>query len=310
MHRQPASTAVAENKVGGAASRRLRAIAPSGVARQDQAIPRFRLASPKATNNFLPRVRICSSFVLRSVEAVSPVVPVPSKSFRPALYVFRSIAIAAARAKKARRKASRQSLQPLHFRTDRAAPDDRKAERPSRPRMAPQRLEKIGSAPGNGRAPEAFDPQDLVQDVRALTLENSLPPRRKVEPKSETPSPQVAGNSQAPAKAAVNCTTLILRRRRSAGCHNPCSKWPILESSFETRLRRPSGRGGLVGAAAQKCSGKPGSLGVAVAVKWRRKGLKTWTRRPEMAWPRRPRTDKMWYPPTEPPTIFGRAASP
>ena len=32
----------------------------------------------------------------------------------------------------------------------------------SRPEMAPQRLEKIESAPGNGRASEASDPQDLV----------------------------------------------------------------------------------------------------------------------------------------------------
>ncbi len=32
-----------------------------------------------------------------------------------------------------------------------------------RPQMAPQRLEKIESAPGNGMAPEAPDPQDMVQ---------------------------------------------------------------------------------------------------------------------------------------------------
>ena len=34
----------------------------------------------------------------------------------------------------------------------------------SRPEMAPQRLEKIESAPGNGMASEASNPQDLVQD--------------------------------------------------------------------------------------------------------------------------------------------------
>jgi hypothetical protein len=33
----------------------------------------------------------------------------------------------------------------------------------SRPQMAPQRLEKIESAPGNGMAPDAPDPQDMVQ---------------------------------------------------------------------------------------------------------------------------------------------------
>ena len=37
----------------------------------------------------------------------------------------------------------------------------------SRPQMAPQRLEKIESAPGNGMAPEAPDPQDMVQSATA-----------------------------------------------------------------------------------------------------------------------------------------------
>ena len=36
-----------------------------------------------------------------------------------------------------------------------------------RPQMAPQRLEKIESAPGNGMAPEAPDPQDMVQSATA-----------------------------------------------------------------------------------------------------------------------------------------------
>ena len=38
----------------------------------------------------------------------------------------------------------------------------------SRPQMAPQRLEKIESAPGNGMAPEAPEPQDMVQSATAL----------------------------------------------------------------------------------------------------------------------------------------------
>jgi len=37
----------------------------------------------------------------------------------------------------------------------------------SRPQIAPQRLEKIESAPGNGMAPEAPDPQDMVQSAAA-----------------------------------------------------------------------------------------------------------------------------------------------
>src|SRR5580658_5035528 len=38
---------------------------------------------------------------------------------------------------------------------------------PTRPQMAPQRPEKIESAPGNGMAPEAPDPQDMVQSAAA-----------------------------------------------------------------------------------------------------------------------------------------------
>jgi hypothetical protein len=38
----------------------------------------------------------------------------------------------------------------------------REAARQSRPEMAPQRLEKIESAPGNGMGSEASNPQDLV----------------------------------------------------------------------------------------------------------------------------------------------------
>jgi hypothetical protein len=102
-----------------------------------------------------------------------------------------------------------------------------------------------------------------LRSTCALKAPSSSLHRRSVPP----------SNSQAP-KTAVNCTTLILRRScgaraskdapdgAEAPAANPCSKWRILESSFETRLRRSSGRGGLVGAAAQKCSGKPGSLGV------------------------------------------------
>ena len=37
----------------------------------------------------------------------------------------------------------------------------------SRPEMAPQRLEKIESAPGNGMGSEASDPQDLVRGRKA-----------------------------------------------------------------------------------------------------------------------------------------------
>jgi hypothetical protein len=44
-----------------------------------------------------------------------------------------------------------------------------------RPQMAPQRLEKIESAPVNGMASEATDPQDMVQSA---TVPSRLSPRR------------------------------------------------------------------------------------------------------------------------------------
>ena len=65
----------------------------------------------------------------------------------------------------------------------------------SRPQMAPQRLEKIESAPGNGMAPEAPDPQDMVQSAAAprrlsrppaklLARSRHLRPARKWQRKS------------------------------------------------------------------------------------------------------------------------------
>src|SRR5271163_16887 len=59
----------------------------------------------------------------------------------------------------------------------------------SRPQMASQRLEKIESAPGNGMAPEAPDPQDMVQSATA--------PRRLSPP----PSKPLARSRQPPASS-------------------------------------------------------------------------------------------------------------
>ena len=59
------------------------------------------------------------------------------------------------------RRADRRSFEPRRFgRRDRGA-RGLTAKR-SRPEMAPQRLEKIESAPGNGMGSEASNPQDLV----------------------------------------------------------------------------------------------------------------------------------------------------
>jgi hypothetical protein len=65
----------------------------------------------------------------------------------------------------------------------------------SRPQMAPQRLEKIESAPGNGMAPEAPGPQDMVQrcdgaaslappPAKLLARSRRLRPARKWQRKS------------------------------------------------------------------------------------------------------------------------------
>ena len=71
--------------------------------------------------------------------------------------------------------------------------------------MAPQRLEKIESAPGNGRVSEASNPQDLVHGAR-LT-QRSLGP---IQPLAEV----VDGLGRDPAP----------QRRRSRGEENypPC----------------------------------------------------------------------------------------
>jgi hypothetical protein len=53
-----------------------------------------------------------------------------------------------------------------------------------RPRMAPQRLEKIESAPGNGMAPDAPDPQDMVSGAAAP---RRFSPRTKLLARSRPP---------------------------------------------------------------------------------------------------------------------------
>ena len=64
-----------------------------------------------------------------------------------------------------------------------AARENLTAER-SRPEMAPQRLEKIESAPGNGMVSDASKPQHLVHGAdRALPLRSpSTPPSRPTSP--------------------------------------------------------------------------------------------------------------------------------
>src|SRR5271170_5979281 len=59
----------------------------------------------------------------------------------------------------------------------------------SRPEMAPQRLEKIESAPGNGRASEASNPQDVVHGRAA---ESARPPTTKPEKNLELTQPYPA----------------------------------------------------------------------------------------------------------------------
>jgi hypothetical protein len=64
-----------------------------------------------------------------------------------------------------------------------AARENLTAER-NRPEMAPQRLEKIESAPGNGMASDASKPQHLVHGA-----DHALPPRSPSTPRSRPTSP-------------------------------------------------------------------------------------------------------------------------
>jgi hypothetical protein len=88
-------------------------------------------ATPKPLNKFLPKV--AWSFYICSCTAV------PEKTAEPIVDLLnRGVSVVGI-----------------------AAREDLTAKR-SRPEMAPQRLEKIESAPGNGMVPEGSNPQDMV----------------------------------------------------------------------------------------------------------------------------------------------------
>jgi hypothetical protein len=65
------------------------------------------------------------------------------------------------------------------------------------PQMAPQRLEKIESAPVNGMVPEATDPQDMVQSA---TAPRRLSPRRPQSSRGRGAGGQVKVKPQKPEK--------------------------------------------------------------------------------------------------------------
>ncbi len=89
---------------------------------------------------------------------------------------------------------------------------------PTRPQMAPQRPEKIESAPGNGMAPEASDPQDMVQSATA--------PRRPAPP---------------PAKLLARSRRLRPTRkwqRKSSRRLNPCPEMVWLRKARAPKIWR------------------------------------------------------------------------
>jgi hypothetical protein len=97
-----------------------------------------------------------------------------------------------------------------------------------RPQMAPQKLEKIESAPGNGMAPEAPDPQDMVQrrDGAASALApadqtpraaESPPASPEVEPQKLEKIESAPGNGMAP----EGSSTRIWRRRANRSSARP-----------------------------------------------------------------------------------------
>ena len=96
---------------------------------------------------------------------------------------------------------------------------------PVRPQMAPQRLEKIESAPGNGMAPEAPDPQDMVHGATALAsaldpagrtpLAVEAPPTspemapQKLEKMESAPGNGIAPEGSSPEDLAPACEPLV-----------------------------------------------------------------------------------------------------
>ena len=107
--------------------------------------------------------------------------------------------------------------QRVSFETSRIASDGR-----SRREMAPQQLEKIESAPGNGMVSEATKPQDMVhQRGRNLDRRKQLPPER-------------SGSRLVPKPPASPATVASLRKKRE-GNFPACKALISRETGKESR---------------------------------------------------------------------------
>ena len=142
--------------------------------------------APKKIKNILTRVGgLCSTFVLCAV--LNEKASVRFRGSRSAQRRLRPTGRGAARGAHGDDRMGRadgRSLQPRRFgRRHRGAagPDGKLARR----EIAPQRLEKAESAPGNGMASAALDPQYLVEGRAATVVPEEFPsplagrPRRR-----------------------------------------------------------------------------------------------------------------------------------
>ena len=138
-----------------------------------------------------------------------------------------------------------------------------------RPQMAPQMLEKMESAPGNGAARGASDhmlaarpgPQN---DVGAEPSDQAAAP--PAFPSSAPDAPPCDGSEMAGLRTGWSGSRRPARARRRTSAQNPRTKPPRRRSSLR---RRPPRR-------------------LAIGRKWRRKRLKRLTPRPETATTRPP----------------------
>jgi hypothetical protein len=107
----------------------------------------------------------------------------------------------------------------------------------SRPEMAPQRLEKIESAPGNGRASEASDPQDLVPVHAADRARPQLGAARMGKVAENARRSEIARcRSEIASRSLIRTPRRIYPARRTAGCHGRHEQEPSSDCSRFARL--------------------------------------------------------------------------
>jgi hypothetical protein len=173
--------------------------------------PRSRLPPQKKPTNFLTGLRVCSIFVLCPVLKEKADLSGSVESVPPAAACDRSVGRGAARLAKAVRKEPIVGLSGCGVPVAGIAARRGLTAKRARRQMAPQRLEKVESAPGNGMASAAQDPQYLVQAPGQAPSSRTIPvaPRRMAEATSDRRGGRL---SAAPRRAAQSCTKWRPRR--------------------------------------------------------------------------------------------------